>query len=127
MNSNCYIAIITIIFALGRIFQSENSTTLPKILYFAQTLEQLKSEQSKWNRFGDVREENLVQESETREAGLLAKITDLESDLRVAKKGERRAVNEVDRLSSQNGNLLKEVEKQHEELKKVKTPFLKCP
>ena len=96
-------------------------------MYFAQTLEQLKSEQSKWNRFGDVREENLVQESETREAGLLAKITDLESDLRVAKKGERRAVNEVDRLSSQNGNLLKEVEKQHEELKKVKTPFLKCP
>ena len=85
-----------------------------------QALEQLKSEQSKRNRFGDVREESLVQESETREAGLLAKIADLESDLKISKKGERRAVSEVDRLSAQNGGLLKEVEKQHEELKKVK-------
>ncbi len=85
-----------------------------------QALEQIKSEQSKRNRFGDVREESLVQESETREAGLLSKIADLESDLKNANKGERRAVNEVDRLSAQNSGLLKEVEKQHEELKKVK-------
>ena len=63
----------------------------------------------------------MVQESETREAGLLSKITDLESDLKKAKKGERRAVNEVDRLSTQNTGLLKEVEKQHEDIKKVKS------
>ena len=60
-----------------------------------------------------------MQESETREAGLLTKIADLESDLKIAKKGERRAVNEVDRVSSQNAGLLKEVDKQHDELKKV--------
>ena len=86
---------------------------------FFQALEQIKSEESKRSRFGDVREESLVQESETREAGLLAKIADLESDLKLTKKSERRAANEVDRLSTQNGGLLKEVEKQHEELKKV--------
>ena len=92
-----------------------------------QSLEQIKSEQSKRNRFGDVREESLVQESETREAGLLSKIADLESDLKNANKGERRAVNEVDRLSAQNSGLLKEVEKQHEELKKVKLILLLPP
>ena len=63
----------------------------------------------------------MVQESETREAGLLSKITDLESDIKNAKKGERRAVSEVERLSAQNGGLHKEVEKQHEEIKKVKS------
>ena len=88
-------------------------------LHVLQALEQLKSEESKRNRFGDVREESLVQESETREAGLLTKIADLESDLKIAKKGERRVVNEVERLLSQNGGLLKEVDKQHDELKKV--------
>ena len=93
-------------------------------LHVLQALEQLKSEESKRNRFGDVREESLVQESETREAGLLTKIADLESDLKVAKKGERRAVNEVERLLSQNGGLLKEVDKQHDELKKVMAIFV---
>lgn len=62
----------------------------------------------------------MVQESESREAQLLLKIEDLEADLKIAKKGERRAVSEVEQLSSQNAGLLKEVEKQHEELKKVK-------
>jgi hypothetical protein len=64
-----------------------------------------------------------VHESETREAGFLTKIADLESDLKAAKKGERRAASEVERLSSHNGGLLKEVEKQHEDLKKVKRIF----
>lgn len=51
---------------------------------------------------------------------MLAKISELEEDLKVAKKSERRSANEVERLSGQNSGLLKEVEKQHEDLKKVK-------
>lgn len=86
-----------------------------------EALEQLKSEQSKRTRFGDVRQESLVEESETREAGLLAKISDLETDLKFTKKGERNALSEVERLSTQNGGLLKEIEKQHEETKKLKS------
>ena len=52
---------------------------------------------------------------------MLAKISDLETDLKIAKKGERSALSEVERLSTQNGILLKEIEKQHEEAKHLKS------
>lgn len=72
--------------------------------------EQLKLEQEKRSRFGDDREESLVKESESREATYLRKITDLESDLRQARKAEREGVIENERLCSQAANYVKEIE-----------------
>lgn len=72
--------------------------------------EQLKLEQEKRSRFGDDREESLVKESESREASYLHKITDLESDLRQARKAERDALIENERLCNQVSNYVKEIE-----------------
>jgi len=72
--------------------------------------EQLKLEQQKRSRFGDDREESLVKESESREASYLHKITDLESDVRQARKAEREALIENERLSNQMSNYVKEIE-----------------
>ncbi|XP_015751200.1 PREDICTED: protein bicaudal D homolog 2-like [Acropora digitifera] len=72
--------------------------------------EQLKLEQEKRSRFGDDREESLVKESESREATYLRKITDLESDLRQARKAEREGLIENERLCSQAANYVKEIE-----------------
>ena len=72
--------------------------------------EQLKLEQEKRSRFGDDREESLVKESESREATYLHKITDLESDLRQARKAEREGLIENERLCSQAANYVKEIE-----------------
>ncbi|KAM7434733.1 bicaudal D [Porites harrisoni] len=72
--------------------------------------EQLKLEQEKRSRFGDDREESLVKESESREASYLHKITDLESDLRQARKAERETLIENERLSNQMSNYVKDIE-----------------
>lgn len=72
--------------------------------------EQLKLEQEKRSRFGDDREESLVKESESREASYLHKITDLESDVRQARKAERDALIENERLCNQIANYAKEIE-----------------
>lgn len=86
-----------------------------------EALEQLRSERSRRTRFGDVREDDLVQESESREVSLLTRISDLEGDVKIAKKGERIALSELERQSSQNAGLLKEIERQHEEAKRLKS------
>ena len=70
----------------------------------------MKLEQEKRSRFGDDREESLVKESESREATYLHKITDLESDLRQARKAEREALIENERLCNQASNYVKEIE-----------------
>lgn len=70
----------------------------------------MKLEQEKRSRFGDDREESLVKESESREATYLHKITDLESDVRQARKAEREALIENERLSNQASNYVKEIE-----------------
>ena len=75
-----------------------------------QVHEQLKVEQQKRSKFGDDREESLVKESETREASLLRKITDLESELRQARKIERETSVENERLTNQVNSLIKEIE-----------------
>ncbi|PFX23825.1 protein bicaudal D homolog 2-like [Stylophora pistillata] len=72
--------------------------------------EQLKLEQEKRSRFGDDREESLVKESESREANYLHKITDLESEVRQARKAERDALIENERLCNQASNYVKEIE-----------------
>ena len=67
-------------------------------------------EQQKRSKFGDDREESLVKESETREASLLRKITDLESEVRQARKIERETFVENERLTNQVNGLMKEIE-----------------
>ena len=70
----------------------------------------MKLEQEKRSRFGDDREESLVKESESREANYLHKITDLESEVRQARKAERDALIENERLCNQASNYVKEIE-----------------
>ena len=70
----------------------------------------MKLEQEKRSRFGDDREESLVKESESREATYLHKITDLESDVRQARKAEREALIENERLCNQACSYVKEIE-----------------
>ena len=80
------------------------------VFFQTKVHEQLKLEQEKRSRFGDDREESLVKESESREASYLHKITDLESDLRQARKAERDALIENERLCNQVSNFVKEIE-----------------
>ena len=80
------------------------------VFFQTKVHEQLKLEQEKRSRFGDDREESLVKESESREASYLHKITDLESDLRQARKAERDALIENERLCNQVSNYVKEIE-----------------
>ena len=51
-----------------------------------------------------------MKESESREASYLHKITDLESDLRQARKAERETLIESERLSNQMSNYVKDIE-----------------
>lgn len=80
------------------------------LFLFTKVHEQLKLEQEKRSRFGDDREESLVKESESREATYLHKITDLESDLRQARKAERDSLIENERLCNQASKYVKEIE-----------------